>query len=90
MLWQLVSVAVIIQLSFGVMPMPGGSGVAEFSFYAVFKLLIQDNFVFWALLIWRILTYYIYLIIGLMITVYNYAYGNRKLKKRRQKLKSDT
>ena len=90
LLWQLLSIAVIIQLSFGVMPMPGGSGVAEFSFYAVFKLLIQDTFVFWALIIWRVLTYYIYLAIGLGVVVYNYAYGNRKLKKRRQKLKSNT
>lgn len=89
-LWQLISISVIIQLSFGVMPMPGGSGVAEFSFYAVFRLLIQDNFVFWALIIWRILTYYIYILIGLVILIYNYAYGNRKLRKRRQKLKNDT
>jgi len=88
--WQLLSIAVIIQLSFGVMPMPGGSGVAEFSFYTVFKLLIQDNFVFWALLLWRILTYYIYLLIGLIILIYDYAYGNRKLRKRRQKLKMNT
>lgn len=88
--WQLISISVVIQLSFGVMPMPGGSGVAEFSFFAVFKLLIQDNCVFWALLLWRILTYYIYLIIGLMIVIYDYAYGNRKLRKRRQKLKMNT
>ena len=88
--WQLLSVAVIIQLSFGVMPMPGGSGVAEFSFYTVFMLLIQDNLVFWALILWRILTYYIYLLIGLGILIYDYSYGNRKLRKRRQKLKMNT
>lgn len=89
-LWQLISISVIIQLSFGVMPMPGGSGVAEFSFYTVFMLLIEDNFVFWALILWRILTYYIYIFIGLIILIYNYAYGNRKLKKYKQKLKYNT
>ena len=89
-LWQLISISVIIQLSFGVMPMPGGSGVAEFSFYTVFMLLIEDNFVFWALILWRILTYYIYIFIGIIILIYNYAYGNRKLKKYKQKLKYNT
>lgn len=88
--WQLLSIAVVIQLSFGVIPMPGGSGVAEFSFYTVFKMLIQNDLVFWALLLWRILTYYIYLLIGIVILIYDYAYGNRKLRKRRQKLKINT
>lgn len=81
-LWQLLSVSVIIQLSFGVNPIPGGSGVAEISFYAVFTLLIDNGLVFWALMIWRILTYYIYLAIGLGIVVYDYAYGNKKYKRK--------
>lgn len=87
MFWQLLSIAVIIQLSFGVNPIPGGTGVAELSFYAVFTLLIDKSLVFWALIIWRVLTYYIYLAIGLCIVVYDYSYGNRKYRKRLQKTK---
>lgn len=82
-LWRLVSVAVVIQLSFGVNPLPGGSGVAELSFYAVFGFLLDGGLVFWALIIWRILTYYIYLLIGFSIVVYDYVYGNRKMKKKK-------
>ena len=85
--WQLISISVIIQLSFGVNPIPGGTGVAELSFYAVFTVLIDKGLVFWALIIWRVLTYYIYLVIGLLIVVYDYSYGNRKYKKRLQKNK---
>lgn len=82
-LWRLLSIAVVIQLSFGVNPLPGGSGVAELSFYAVFGFLLDGGLVFWALIIWRILTYYIYLLIGFSIVVYDYAYGNRKMKKKK-------
>lgn len=86
-LWRLVSIAVVIQLSFGVNPLPGGSGVAELSFYAVFGFLLDGGLVFWALIIWRVLTYYIYLVVGFSIVVYDYAYGNRKIKKKRAKAK---
>ena len=79
---------VIIQLSFGVNPIPGGSGVAELSFSALFALLIDKSYVFWALILWRILTYYIYLIFGIGIVSYDYIYGNKKAKRRKQKLKS--
>ena len=85
--WQLLSISVIIQLSFGVNPIPGGTGGAELSFYAVFTVLIDKGLVFWALIIWRVLTYYIYLIIGLLIVVYDYSYGNKKYRKRLQKNK---
>ena len=86
-LWRLVSIAVVIQLSFGVNPLPGGSGVAEISFYAVFSFLLEDGLVFWALIIWRILTYYIYLVTGFGLVVYDYAYGNKKLTKKRRNIK---
>ena len=82
-LWQLLSMAVIIQLSFGVNPMPGGSGVAELSFYAVFTVLIDNSLLFWALMIWRILTYYIYLLIGFIIFVYNNIIGLKKKTKKK-------
>lgn len=79
--WQLMSISTVIQLSFGVNPIPGGSGVAEISFYAVFILLIPKKFVFWALILWRILTYYVYIVVGLGITIYDYVYGNRRAKR---------
>ena len=39
-------------------------------------------------ILWRILTYYIYLILGIGIVSYDYIYGNKKAKRRKQKLKS--
>lgn len=76
---SLVALAVIIQLASSIMPLPGGSGVAELSFYSVFSILIDNSMLFWALLLWRFLTFYIYLFIGLGITIYSYIkYGKKK------------
>lgn len=44
-------------------PTPGNSGAAEGTFYAVFSAL-SKGYVFWAMLIWRLLIYYIYIIMG--------------------------
>lgn len=47
-------------------PTPGNSGAAEGTFYAVFSSL-STGYIFWAMLVWRFFTYYIYVIIGPII-----------------------
>lgn len=44
-------------------PTPGNAGVAEGTFYVVFSVL-SAGYVFWAMLLWRFFTYYIYIILG--------------------------
>lgn len=44
-------------------PTPGNSGAAEGTFYVVFSAL-STGYVFWAMLVWRMLSYYIYIIMG--------------------------
>ena len=44
-------------------PTPGNSGAAEGTFFAVFSSL-SSGYVFWAMLIWRLLIYYSYIILG--------------------------
>ena len=79
--WQLLSISVIIELACLIMPLPGGSGIAELSFYAIFASLFDAGILFWALIIWRILTYYSYILIGVIILIYDYVIGNRKINK---------
>lgn len=81
MFWQLLSISVIIELACHSIPLPGGSGLAELSFSTVFASLFDGGVLFWALIIWRLITYYSYLFSGLGIMVYDYAYGKRKIKK---------
>ena len=45
------------------MPLPGGSGAAEGSFYVFFKLFFTENIIKSAILIWRIITYFMNVII---------------------------
>lgn len=70
--WQLLSISVIIELACRLIPLPGGSGLAELSFYAIFASLFDANVLFWALILWRFITYYSYLIVGLAIMMWDY------------------
>lgn len=72
---------VICNITSLIMPIPGGSGVAEFSFLAMFSGLFinkAEGIVVWAMLLWRIMTYYSVIFRGLVITIYDGVYGNRK------------
>lgn len=61
-----------------IIPIPGGSGTAELSFLAMFSSLFPQGTVVWAMLIWRVLTYYSILLRGITITIYDGVYGNKK------------
>lgn len=62
-----------------IIPTPGNSVAAEFSFLAVFSKVLQGN-VFWGILLWRLLVYYLYLIQGLIIIVSRTIRDARRLK----------
>ena len=56
-------------------PTPGNAGAAEGTFYVVFSAL-SSGYVFWAMLVWRFFSYYIYVIMGPV--VYFSMYSERK------------
>lgn len=85
MYFDLLSISVIIELACHSIPLPGGSGIAELAFSTIFAALFDAGVFFWALILWRLLTYYSYLATGLGIIVYDYAYGSRRLKKIKNK-----
>lgn len=69
-------------------PLPGGSGTADVSFCLLFASIYPNALVVLAYLIWRIATYYGFILQGLFVIVYDYIRGNRKneewLNKRKQ------
>jgi len=67
----------MIDLSSSFIPLPGGTGMNEITFTALFYGHLGGA-TFWALLLWRICSYYFYLIQGLGILTYDTVYGNRK------------
>ena len=70
--------AVIIDVAAGFMPLPGGTGVSELSFTALFSQFFKDGTLFWALIIWRFMSYYIFMLQGVCILMYDYFIGNKK------------
>lgn len=50
-------------------PTPGNSGVAEGTFYVVFSRL-SSGYVFWAMMLWRFFSYYVYIIFGPLVYLF--------------------
>ncbi|MBQ3265906.1 MAG: flippase-like domain-containing protein [Ruminococcus sp.] len=61
---------IFIQSAISLIPTPGNSGAAEGSFYIVFSSLGTAG-TFWAMLIWRFLCYYSFIVIGVLIYGWN-------------------
>ena len=75
---QLVVFNILIGLASGFMPLPGGTGVAELSFPALFKDIFPAGTIGWAMLVNRLFNYYGYLLQGVCVLVYDYAIGNKR------------
>ena len=83
---QSLCMCVFVYFSVTIVPTPGNAGAAEGSFYILFNQLDTSG-LFWAMLIWRFLTYYIFLLTGLAI--YGVRAIERVLKKRGPAEKGD-
>lgn len=74
--------SILVDAIMSYIPWPGASGVAEVSFTMLFShelVGLSGGALIWALFLWRILSYYIYLIQGLAIMSYDYLHGNKKI-----------
>ena len=66
--WNTFAITVYIYLAITIIPTPGNSGVAEASFFLVFSSL-SAGALFWAMLFWRALVYYSWIVIGLVVVL---------------------
>ena len=67
----------LIDLSSSFIPLPGGTGMNEITFTALFHKYLGGA-TFWALLLCRFCSYYFYLLQGIAVLTYDTVYGNRK------------
>lgn len=72
--------SILIDLASSFFPLPGGTGMSELTFSAMFGVHFAGGTLFWALITWRLFSYYFYLIQGISIICYDTFYGNRKYK----------
>jgi len=76
--FEIITRVFLCEMAVCLIPLPGNTGGAEFSFYAMFAQLFNDGTLFWAMLIYRFLTYYGYLLQG--IGLYTFSFISKKIK----------
>ncbi len=75
--WESFFLTVGVEAAVYFIPTPGNSGAAEGTFYVVFSSL-SSGYVFWAMMLWRFFSYYIYIIVGPFIYLSMYREKKRK------------
>lgn len=89
---EIVALTMMCDLAVGFIPVPGGAGMAELSFSTLFASLFtftSGSVAAWAVLLWRILTYYFYLLQGILVMLYDYCIGNKKIQPLLDKFKAE-
>jgi uncharacterized protein (TIRG00374 family) len=76
--YQLVTIAFLLFVSASYTPLPGASGAQEGGFLAYFHGLFTQGTIGLALLVWRFFTYYLFLIIGAVISIAGSIHTSRK------------
>ena len=64
-------------------PLPGGTGMMEISFIILFTSVVGSNFIVWAFLIWRIVSYYALIVQGFGLTIGDIIAGAVKRDKKK-------
>ncbi|MBR4080392.1 MAG: flippase-like domain-containing protein [Clostridia bacterium] len=77
---QLTALGLLLYVSAAYTPLPGASGAQEGVFALYFSQIFPDGVRFMALLLWRFFTYYISLIVGAIVTVWQGFSANRSKK----------
>ena len=77
----LVAAQAFILLVTSFVPIPGAFGAAEGGFYVFFDSYFPDNLIAVALFMWRIVTFYLPVIIGMIFTVWERKRYYERIKK---------
>lgn len=68
-----------VSLASGLMPTPGASGAAEGTFYSVFAEAVPAGYLFWAVLFWRLMIFYLPLVLGVLLLIVEWIKGKSKV-----------
>lgn len=80
---EIISMDIMEYLSAAYMPMPGASGAQEVTFSLYFGGIFSENVRLVALLTWRFFTYYLSLIVGMVVlAIYSWRAGAKPSEER--------
>jgi hypothetical protein len=77
---QIVALQSLLYMAYHFIPTPGNAGVAEGGFFIFFKLVLPPDRILPVLLLWRFLIYYVNLLVGGLVTLYEYLAVKRSHK----------
>ena len=69
-LFNVTMMMAISNVILGIVPTLGSAGAAEFTFASVFSIFLKGNYLLWAILLWRVMLFYIWILIGVCISLY--------------------
>ncbi len=75
---DIIALQSFLYIAISFVPTPGSAGAAEFGFNAVFYEMFGGGAVFAPMLIWRFLTYYLMLIVGSFVVVFDEVIAMRR------------
>ncbi len=67
---RMISASAFVSMVTAFVPLPGAAFGAEGGFYVFFKMFFPENLVLFALIIWRLLTFYMPLLVGFLVVLY--------------------
>ncbi len=67
---RMISASAFVSMVTAFIPLPGAAFGAEGGFYVFFKMFFPENLVLFALIIWRLLTFYMPLLVGFFVVLY--------------------
>ena len=74
--FETLAMTVLVYCVSTIVPTPGNSGAMEGSFYIIFSALDPTG-LFWAMLVWRFICYYAFIVIGILIYAFHAAAGRK-------------
>jgi uncharacterized protein (TIRG00374 family) len=81
--WTVFVLCIFVSYASSLAPTPGGAGLAELSFYAIFAKFLGGELLFWAVLFWRLAVYYAPIFVGFLLQLFEGAkeiVKNRKIR----------
>ncbi len=79
---EVLTIQFLLYITASFTPLPGASGAQEGGFYLFFRSFFPDSMIFAALLIWRFMTYYLFIIVGFFAVIIDQTFSIRR--KRRE------
>lgn len=76
--WRTLVLCLFVNYASSFAPTPGGAGIAELSFYAIFASHVGGGLLFWAVLMWRLAVYYVPVFIGFVLQLIEGSYDIAK------------